>query len=157
MFSLSIWKAFYWHDFILWLNIFYSKTDMLLLVTAWLLNTQHFLLVSIKTGGFGNGRKYLYWSSPVLRSLKIIWSKICFRLSCSDKKKTLCEHFKPCKNRGRSPFTQRPPALTPAANRPSVRATADVPESSEEGGVNRVAIVHIKVVPAAFSGKVVEP
>lgn len=39
----------------------------------------------------------------------------------------------------------------------STQRLRDVPESSEEGGVDGVAVVHVKVVPAAFGGKVVEP
>lgn len=42
-------------------------------------------------------------------------------------------------------------------NQPSAKSTANVPESSEKGGVNGVSIIHIQVIPAALRGKVVEP
>lgn len=38
-----------------------------------------------------------------------------------------------------------------------LKSILGIPESSEEGCINGVSVVHIKVVPAAFSSKVVEP
>lgn len=40
---------------------------------------------------------------------------------------------------------------------PVLKTTVGIPESSEKGCINGVSVVHVKVVPAAFSGKVVEP
>lgn len=39
---------------------------------------------------------------------------------------------------------------------PVFKSTLSIPESSEKGCINGVSVVHIKVVPAAFSSKVVE-
>lgn len=35
-------------------------------------------------------------------------------------------------------------------------SSANIPEGSEEGGVDGVSVVHVEVVPAALGGKVVE-